>query len=203
MCASLSIRWDMTFALGDRTDWVIHGERASFLIILYTSMIYQGIFFSRYFTHAFITIVPWILWSFVQIKFEMTDLSSFLLAQIDKIFENVVCPDGYLQHQCIFFSDTLHILYESCEVLAWSNLKWPAYCHFGLLKLIKCFKNLSVRLNFSNTNEYWFPILYTCINYNPPIYPVKFRPDQIKNGRVIAIFVCLNWQNIWKLCPSG
>ena len=39
----------------------------------------------------------------------MADLSPFLFAQIDKIFENVVCPDEYLQHQWIFVSDNLHM----------------------------------------------------------------------------------------------
>ena len=48
-------------------------------------------------------------------------------------------------------------------------------------------RDLSVRMNISNTNEYFFPILYTCINYNPPIIPVKCRQDQIQNGRLIAI----------------
>ena len=32
--------------------------------------------------------------------------------------------------------------------------------------------------------------------------PVKFCQDQIQNGWLIAIFVCSNWQNIWKFCPS-
>ena len=45
----------------------------------------------------------------------------------------------------------------------------------------------SVRMNICNTNEYFFPILYTCINYNPPMNPVKCRPDQIQNGRLISI----------------
>ena len=52
-------------------------------------------------THAFITILPWILWSFVRIKFKM---ANFLFAQIDIIFENFVRPDEYLQHQWILFS---------------------------------------------------------------------------------------------------
>ena len=68
----------------------------------------MNIFF-RYFTHAFITILPWILWSVVRIKFKMVDLSLFVFAQIDKIFENVVSPDEYLQHQWIFVSDNLHM----------------------------------------------------------------------------------------------
>ena len=155
-----------------------------------------------------------------------------------------------------FFSDTLHIhllqsSHESCEVSSGSNSKWPTYrhfylfkltkylkmlsvqinisntnehffrilytcinyhppmkkwptyCHFCLLKLTNYLKMLSVQMNISNTNEYFFPILYTCIYYNPPMNPVKCRQDQIQNGRLIAICVCLNWQNIWKCCPLG
>ena len=55
--------------------------------------------FSRYSSHALTTITPCILWSWVQIKFKMTDLMPFLYAQIDKMFENFVRPDEYLQHQ--------------------------------------------------------------------------------------------------------
>ena len=66
-------------------------------------------FFFRYYTHALTTILKWILWSFVWIKFKMADLSPFLLAQIDKIFENCARPDEYLQHQWIFVSDNLHM----------------------------------------------------------------------------------------------
>ena len=66
------------------------------------------------------------------------------------------------------------------------------YRHFCLLKLTKYLKMLCVWMNISNTNEYFFPILYTCIYYNPPMNPVKCRPDQIHNGRIIAIFVCSN-----------
>ena len=58
-----------------------------------------------YFTHAFSTILPWILWGFSRIKFKMANL----FAQIDKIFENVVRLDEYRQYQWIFFSDTLHM----------------------------------------------------------------------------------------------
>ena len=163
---------------------------------------------SRFPTHALTTTLPWILWSVVRIKFKMADLLPFLFAQIDKIFENVVRPDEYLQHQWIFFSDVLHMhllqpSHESCEVSSGSNLKWPTYCHFCFLKLTKYLKMLSVRMNISNTNEYFFPIFYTCIYYNPLMNPVKCRPDQIQNGQLIAIFVCSNWQNIWKCCPSG
>ena len=58
-------------------------------------------------------------------------------------------------------------------------------------------------MNISNTNKHFFPNLYTCINYTFPMNPVKFPQDQIQIGRLIAIFVCSNWQNIWKWCPSG
>ena len=34
--------------------------------------------------------------------------------------------------------------------------------------------------------------------YPWPIHPVRFRQDQIKNGRLITIFVFSNWQNIGK-----
>ena len=60
-----------------------------------------------YLTHAFTTIVPWILLNYVRIKFIMADLSPFLFAPIDKIFENFVCPDVYLLpwmlFGCMFF----------------------------------------------------------------------------------------------------
>ena len=82
--------------------------------------------------------------------------------------------------------------HESCEVSSGSNSKWPTYLYFCLPKLTKYLKILSVRMNISNTNEHFFPILYTCINDNPPMNPVKFCPDQVQNGRLIAIFVCLN-----------
>ena len=108
----------------------------------------------RYFTNTFITILPWILLSVVRIQFKMADLSQFLFAQIDKLFENFVRPDEYLQHQWIFFSDTLHMhvlqsSHESCEVSSGSNSKWPTYRHFCLLKLTKYLKMLSVRINIS------------------------------------------------------
>ena len=63
------------------------------------------------------------MWSFVRIKFKIADLSPFLLAQIDKIFENFFHPDEYLP----------------------------------------------------NTNEYFFPIIYTCIYYNPPMNPYNLQ----------------------------
>ena len=36
-------------------------------------------------------------------------LIAILFAQIDKIFKKIVRPDAYLQHQWIFFSNTLHM----------------------------------------------------------------------------------------------
>ena len=84
--------------------------------------------FLRYFTYALTTILPWILWS-----------------------------------------------------LPWANSKWPTSYHFCWLKLTKYLKILSILMNISNTNEYIFAILYTCIDYNLSMNPVKFRHDQIKN----------------------
>ena len=46
---------------------------------------------------------------FRQDQIKIANLSSFLFAQIHKIFENFVRPDEYLQHQRIFVSDTLHM----------------------------------------------------------------------------------------------
>ena len=100
---------------------------------------------SRYSTHALTTILPWILWSFVRIKFKIADLSPFLFSQIAKIFENFVRPDEYLQHQWILFSDTLHMhllqsSHKSCEVSSGSNSKWSTSHHFCLLKLTNYLK---------------------------------------------------------------
>ena len=51
-----------------------------------------------------------------------------------------------------------------------------------MFKLTKYLKILFVRMNISNTNEYLFLILYTCINYNPPMYPYNYQqrifPDE-------------------------
>ena len=85
-----------------------------------------------------------------------------------------VCPDEYLQHQWIFFSDTLHMhllqsSHESCEVSSGST-----YRHFCLLKLTKYLKFLSVLMDISNTNEYFFSILYTCIYYHTLMNSVNF-----------------------------
>ena len=158
----------------------------------------------------------------------------------------VVHPDEYLQHQWIFFSDTLHMhLLQSYEVSSrfkiqngrliaifvcsnWQNI-WKS-CPSGLISLtpmnissrycthaltnilpwILCsfvriklkmahllpflfaqidnyLKMLSVQMNISNTNEYFFQILYTCIYFNPPMNYVKYHQDHIKNGRLITI----------------
>ena len=71
-----------------------------------------------------------------------------------------------------------------------------------LLKLAKYLKTVSVPMNITNSNDF-FCDFYTCIHNNPPINPVKFGHDQIKNGWLIAIVVCSNWHNIWKLFPSS
>ena len=96
-----------------------------------------------------------------------------------------------------FFFDTIHMHllpypYEFCKLLSGSNSKWLTYCHFCLLKLTKYLKILSARMDISNTNEYFFSILYTCIYYHTLMNSVNFCPDQIQNGQLIAIFVCSN-----------
>ena len=70
----------------------------------------------RYFIDALTTILPWILWSFVRIKFKMADI---FVGSNWQIFENFVSPDEYLHHQCIFVSDNLHmhLLQSSFESL--------------------------------------------------------------------------------------
>ena len=165
----------------------------------------MNIFF-LYFTHAFITILTWILWSFILIKLKMANLSPFLFAQIDKMFENFVLRMNIsntnehftpILYTCINYTPPMYPVKYSPD-----QIQNGHHCPFCLLKLTKYLKILSVRINISNTNEYVFWILYTRINYNPPMYPVKFRPDQIQNSLLISSFVCSNWQNIWKLCPS-
>ena len=58
----------------------------------------MNIFF-RYFTHALIYNPPMNPVKCCQDQIQNGDLSPFLFAQIDKIFENVVGPDEYIQHQ--------------------------------------------------------------------------------------------------------
>ena len=110
----------------------------------------------------------------------MFDILPFLFAQIAKIFENFVRPDEYILQQCIFVSDSLHMHqlhspHESCKILSDSNSKWQTSRHFCLLKLTKYLKIWCVYMNISNTNEYLFLIIYTCINYNPPMYPYNYQ----------------------------
>ena len=49
----------------------------------------------------------------------------------------------------------------------------------------------SVQMNIFNTNEHLFPILFTCIKYNPPMNPVKFCPDQIRIRNFIHAFITI------------
>ena len=58
---------------------------------------------------------------------------------------------------------------------------------WGIMIWAPSVRDLSVRMNISNANEHFFPILSTWIFYNPPINPVQCRQDQIQNGRLIAI----------------
>ena len=43
-------------------------------------------------------------------------------------------------------------------------------------------------MNISNTNEYLFPILYTCINYNPPMYPYNYQQSILPGD--ILVYIC-------------
>ena len=82
-----------------------------------------------------------------------------------------------------------------------SNLKWPIYCHFCFAQIDKILETF-VHPDQYLPNKYLLVILNTCINYinyNPSMKPVKFHYNQIQNGRRIAIFVCSNCSNIWKL----
>ena len=106
-----------------------------------------------------------------------------------------------------------------CDHLFHCDLYWKSYyptIWWGIMILAPSVLQsilpsvfLSVRPRFVRPDEYlqhqwlFFPILYTCIYCNPPMNAVRFCQDQIQNGRFIAIFVCSNWQNILKCCPSG
>ena len=37
-------------------------------------------------------------------------------------------------------------------------------------------------MNIYNTNEYMFLIIYTCINYNPPMYPYNYHQSILPGG---------------------
>ena len=114
-------------------------------------------------------------------------LIAILFAQIDIIFENIwkFCPSGWISPtpMNICFQHFTHAWTTSLPWILWSDVrikfKMANLLLFCLLKLTKYLKKLSVRMHISNTNEYCFPILYTCINYNPPMNPVKFPQDQI------------------------
>ena len=148
---------------------------------------------------------PMNLVKFCQDQNKMVDFFSFLFAQIDKIFENFVRPDDYLQHQWILVSDTLHMdllqsSHQPCEVSSGSKSKWPTYRHFCCLKLTKYLKTLSALMNISNTNEYiFFPIIYTCIYYNPPMNPYNLQQSFNPVGDTIALAIYLfriYWANL-------
>ena len=77
--------------------------------------------------------------------------------------------------------------------------KWPTYRRFCLLKFTKYLKILSVRMDISNTNEYLFSILYTCIYNHTLVNSVKFCPDQIQNGRLNRHFCLLKLTKYLKI----
>ena len=146
----------------------------------------QWIFFMRYFTHAYSTIFPWILWSLVMIKFKMVDLLPLLFAQIE---QNIwkLCPSWWISQTPINIlckNLPMHILqsfHEFCEVWSWSNSKWSTYCHCdkNISQIGKIFNKLCPSQWISQTAMNFFCDFYTCIHNNPPINPVKFGHDQI------------------------
>ena len=93
-------------------------------------------------------------------------LIAILFAQIDKIFENFVRPDEFLPTPMNIFFSILYtcIYYNPMNPVKFCQDQWPICRYFCWLKLTKYLKKLSVWINISNTNEYWLPILYTCIN---------------------------------------
>ena len=50
-------------------------------------------------------------------------------------------------------------------------------------------KILSVWINISNTNEYLFPIIYTCINYNPLMNPYNLQQSFYPMVDTIALAI--------------
>ena len=94
-------------------------------------------------------------------------------------------------------------VYYPPQVMIWAPSFLPSVCPSVCVSVRPAVRDLSIRMDISNTNKYFFPILYTCIYYNPPMNPVKCRQDEIKNGRLIVNFVCSNWQNIWIFVQSG
>ena len=134
-------------------------------------------YFFRYFTYAFFTILPWILWSFI----------IFVCSNWQNISK--YCSSGWISPiprniSSWYSTDALTtILLWILWSFVWIKIKMVDLLLF-LLKLTKYLKILSVWMNISNTNEH-FPILYTYITYNPLMNPVKFRQNQIQNGRLM------------------
>ena len=87
------------------------------------------------------------------------------------------------------------------------------YKPFGMGKKLRCnvfdhpqqvyIANQTPRQESLNTNEHFFPKFYTCINFNPPMNPVKFRQDQIQNGQLIAILFAQIDKIFENFVPSG
>ena len=46
-------------------------------------------------------------------------------------------------------------------------------------------------MNISNTNKYLFPIIYTCIYYNPPMNPYNLQQSFYPVGDTIALAIYL------------
>ena len=124
--------------------------------------------------HLFLTSLACVQTNFGKLKFKMAGLSPLLAAHIDQYLKNQICPGG-----------SAHI-FNFVQIRLFPHVFSQVSEHSNyLLKLQKYLLILSVLINISNTNE--FAILYTCINYNPAMNPVKFRHNQIQDGRLIVI----------------
>ena len=57
--------------------------------------------------------------------------------------------------------------------------------------LTKYLNIFSVQMDISNTKEYLFPIIYTCIYYNPPMNPYNLQQRFYPVGDTIALEIYL------------
>ena len=97
---------------------------------------------------------------------------------------NIFFPIVYT---CIDYNPPMN----SVKFSSGSNLKWWTSHHFCLLKLTKYWIILSVRMNISNTNEYLFPIIYTCIYFNPRMNPQNLHESFYLVGDTIVLAISL------------
>ena len=74
---------------------------------------------------------------------------------------------------------------------------------FLFAKIYKIFENF-VRPDQYLQHQWIFCCDTLHMHFLQPSYEsCEVLPDQFHNSRLIIIFVCSNWQNIWKCCLSG